>query len=160
MRLSISESGFEYPQGHQIKSLNKGDSERINMPRLYASVALIRNPSDPNLFLGISRKHDHTDFGLIGGKIESGETPDKAVVREVKEETNLVIDNLVIIYAKILEDSERIVICYECTTKSYDFESPQDEGVVKWVTREELEAGSYASYNKSLFEVLDKRIKV
>jgi 8-oxo-dGTP pyrophosphatase MutT (NUDIX family) len=129
------------------------------MPRLYASVALIINPSDPtNLFLGISRKHNHEDFGLIGGKIESGETPDKAVIREVKEETNLDIDTHNIVYAKILEDHERIVICYECTVSNLDdLRSPEDEGIVKWVTREELESGSYSTYNKSLFEVLDKR---
>lgn len=129
------------------------------MPRLYASVALIKNPEDNNLFLGISRKTDSLDFGLIGGKIEEGETPDKAVVREVNEETGLSVDTSNIVYAKILEDKERIVLCYECEVKNLsDLSTKDGEGVVKWVTRNELEAGSYGSFNKSLFEVLDKRV--
>jgi len=129
------------------------------MPRLYASVALIKNPKDENLFLGISRKTNLNDFGLIGGKIEEGETPDKALVREVKEETGLSVITSNIVYAKILDDKERIVLCYECEVKELnDLSVTLGEGVTKWVSRNELEAGSYGSFNKSLFEVLDKRI--
>ena len=39
--------------------------------------------------LSVSRKHDHNDFGLVGGKVDEGETPLEAVIRETREETGL-----------------------------------------------------------------------
>lgn len=39
--------------------------------------------------LSISRKTDPTDFGIVGGKVEPGETEAQAMVRELREETGL-----------------------------------------------------------------------
>jgi hypothetical protein len=41
-----------------------------------AQVVLI-NPD--GLVLGVSRKHDHTDFGLIGGKMDPEDNPNTAI---------------------------------------------------------------------------------
>jgi 8-oxo-dGTP pyrophosphatase MutT (NUDIX family) len=40
----------------------------------------------------VSRKNDHTDFNLPGGKIEFNESPEQAIAREVLEETGLDLD--------------------------------------------------------------------
>jgi len=50
--------------------------------------------------LCVSRKDNHTDFGLIGGKLEpeDNNNPITAAIRETKEETGLDIFNLELIY--------------------------------------------------------------
>ena len=58
---------------------------------------------------------------LVGGGVEPGETPEDAVVREVKEETNLDVASLGPIFAKTYpEKMELLSIYYLC--KSYYFD--------------------------------------
>ena len=45
--------------------------------------------------LGVTRKYNHSDWGLPGGKLDPGETALEAIVREAKEETGLDIVNLI-----------------------------------------------------------------
>ena len=39
--------------------------------------------------LGVTRKYNHSDWGLPGGKLDPGETALEAIIRESKEETGL-----------------------------------------------------------------------
>ena len=55
--------------------------------RIYSVVAIITD--EHGRFLAVSRKDDHENLGLPGGKIEPGETPEQALVRELYEETGL-----------------------------------------------------------------------
>lgn len=50
--------------------------------------------------LAISRRNNHTLWGLPGGKVDQGESPEEAAVRELKEECGLNLDkhHLVPIY--------------------------------------------------------------
>jgi 8-oxo-dGTP pyrophosphatase MutT (NUDIX family) len=49
--------------------------------------------------LCVSRKDNHSAFGLVGGKVDDGETPEEAAVRETKEETGLDISNLRLVFS-------------------------------------------------------------
>jgi ADP-ribose pyrophosphatase YjhB (NUDIX family) len=56
-----------------------------------------------NKFLAVSRKKQPELFGLVGGKVNAGETPEQAIIREVKEETGLVLNSVI---GPIFEDDD------------------------------------------------------
>ena len=62
----------------------------------HAQVVILNDKGEVCL---VSRKEDHSDFGLAGGKVDEGETYEEAAIREVKEETGLDIKNLTMIFA-------------------------------------------------------------
>ena len=103
--------------------------------------------------IAVSRKDNHSDFGLIGGKVDKGETPEEALLRETFEETGLKITG----YEKIFERRDGNFICYtylcvadgEITT---DNEISEAKGIVKEVTWDELFAGSFGNYNRELYK--------
>ena len=64
--------------------------------KVSAQVVLI-NPE--GLILGVSRKDNHNDFGLIGGKMEEHDkSPEDTAIRETLEETGLKISNLRLVF--------------------------------------------------------------
>ncbi|MFD2115205.1 NUDIX domain-containing protein [Paenibacillus yanchengensis] len=60
-------------------------NQLIFMPSV---VGIIRNENKEILF---GRKHNEENWGLIAGAIELSETPAQAIIREVQEETGLII---------------------------------------------------------------------
>ena len=52
-----------------------------------ASLCVIENKSGEILLL--DRKHQPLGYGLVGGKVDKGETPLQAVIREVEEESGI-----------------------------------------------------------------------
>lgn len=81
------------------------------------------------------------DWGLPGGHLEDGETPDEAITRELKEECG--IDHLSLERVDFFTHSGgKIVLAYRgslddsCELKSQQTES---EGIPLWLTRSEFE---------------------
>jgi 8-oxo-dGTP diphosphatase len=69
---------------------------------------------DDNAHVLLCHRQDLDIWNLPGGALESGELPDEAVVREVREETSLevAVDRLVGIYGK--QDRDEIIFVFEC----------------------------------------------
>ena len=79
-------------------------------------------------------------FDLPGGTVEFGEDPDKALEREIFEETSLKvkIDRPVYLYSQVQKERHQIWIIYECEYKGGEIKlSPEEHNEYKWVNLEE-----------------------
>jgi hypothetical protein len=102
--------------------------------------------------LGVSRKNNHTDFGLAGGKMdpEDNGNPMTTAIRECKEETGLDVTNLRLVFA--IHKSGNMGYTY---LADYSGEISYDEPhVVKWVPFQVLINGSFGRYNEMVGESL------
>ena len=118
------------------------------MSRADAALVVILGPG--GVVLAVSRPHAHDDFGLPGGSVEPGETPEAAAIREVLEETGVVVSGL-----KKLEQvsyRNRTVHCFLAAQHSGE-PRPSEEGAVAWVPWDVLFRGTYGDYNRRLRDV-------
>lgn len=119
-----------------------------------AVCALIRHKTHPRLFLGVTRRGTTDQWGCLGGKIEPGENPRDAIIREVKEEAGVTFFPSWLPCFELIcsGDEDYLTYCFSGNISSkMDFKS--EEGCkVDWVTREDLESGPFGEYNKKLFE--------
>ncbi len=104
-----------------------------------------------NKILSVSRKSNHNDFNLFGGKLENGETWEQALIRECYEETGCSIKIIPIYYEAMCDDT--LVRTYVCIATDWDLNYPEkDLAVVKYSSTSELTSGSFGDYNKALFK--------
>jgi len=61
--------------------------------KIVVSIALINNENEILLSKRPEKKHLSGFWEFPGGKVEEGETPEKTLIREVKEELNIDINN-------------------------------------------------------------------
>ena len=131
-----------------VRTQTQGILGTHNKPEIYASCVVIMRKDGK--FLGVSRKNDHSDFGFPGGHIEDGESPEGAAIRELQEETGLIATNLHYLM-KVPTKSGGFCAVFLCKAKGKIH--TEEEGVVKWVTQEDLLDGSFGDQN---FLVLKK----
>lgn len=83
-----------------------------------------------------------TGIAFPGGKIEKGESITKSVIREVNEETGLVIDNLKLCGIKDWYSSEKnersIVLLYETSDFTGTLIEEMEEGKNFWVDEHDI----------------------
>ena len=109
--------------------------------------------NEDGLVLGVSRKTNHNDFGLAGGKLEDidNDNPISAAIREAKEETGLDVYNLKLIFA--IHKNGNMGYTYLANySGNINHNEPH---VVKWVPFSVLINGSFGKYNQLVSESLD-----
>ena len=77
---------------------------------------------------------------FMGGKIESGETPEQALARECREELDLEIENGRIIDSVVHEYPEKTIrlTLIECTPKTGSVPRPNEHQQIRWVTPDDM----------------------
>lgn len=92
-----------------------------------------------------------------GGHVEKGESFIHAVMREVKEETGLVISSPRLCGIKQFqtEENERYVVLLFKTSQFTGTLTSSEEGVMKWLHRDELSSCQLAENFMELLQVFD-----
>lgn len=115
-----------------------------------ASRALITDQSGTRLLLARRAEGDYRGgtWSAFGGKIDTGESPEQAVMRETFEEAGLILGGLVLF--KILDNSE-------WTTHFYSAEA---SGEMVLNTSEHTEAGYFSSEELTGLELAFDHLQV
>ena len=92
-----------------------------------------------------------------GGHVEEGESLLESVVREMKEETGLTIENPKVCGFKdwIQEDGTRYVVLLYKTDKFTGELKSSDEGRVFWIDRADIDSANLIWNMKELLEIFD-----
>ena len=80
--------------------------EEFVMKQPRSVVALVMRPDGQ--VLSVSRRDRPDDLGLPGGKIDPGETPERVLVRELLEETNLEAKDFSFCYERVDRSDGRV----------------------------------------------------
>ena len=96
-----------------------------------------------------------------GGKIEPGETPQEALVREIKEELDIEIE--VKDFLETVEydypEFHLSMDCFFCTIRSGELVLKEHEAA-KWLTMETLDSVEWLPADKGLIEEIRNRIEL
>ncbi len=93
------------------------------------------------------------EWGFVGGQIEEGESPEEALVREVKEESNMeVVSFLPIGYQKItkIDNSFKYELRYVCKVKTLGpfVEDPANGNIIEVKLIEPAEYKKYVDWGR------------
>jgi 8-oxo-dGTP diphosphatase len=121
-------------------------------------LGIVYNPLTKKILIGRRVRDPHIKeltWAFPGGKPEYGEDLEKAVKREIKEETNLNVESLGTIFAKTYpEKMELLSIYYLCEVKDGKEKAGDDFVELKWVKPSELEKYFKTSFHPKLKEYI------
>lgn len=94
-----------------------------------------------------------------GGKMEAGETPQQALIREIREEldTEIEVGDLVEIVEYDYPQFHLTMHCFMCTVKAGNLVLKEHEAA-RWLTKENLDSVDWLPADKGLIERLKEQI--
>lgn len=108
--------------------------------------------NENGLVLGVSRKDNHSDFGLPGGKMEPEDKDEEATaIRETKEETGLDIYDLQLIFAT----HKYGFMSYTYIAKYSGEINHNEPHLVQWVPFQVIIDGSFGEFNQLVANSLE-----
>jgi NAD+ diphosphatase len=103
-------------------------------------VVIMTVESDGRLLMGSRTGWDPSRYSVLAGFVSSGETPEEAVVREVREESGILARDPVYILSQPWPFPASLMLGFHATADGGDPEPGEDEEMsdVRWFTREEV----------------------
>lgn len=94
-----------------------------------------------------------------GGKMEQGETPQQALIREIKEEldTEIEVGELIETVEYDYPQFHLTMHCFWCTVKSGDLVLKEHEAA-KWLTKDNLDSVNWLPADEDLIEKLKQKL--
>jgi 8-oxo-dGTP diphosphatase len=94
-----------------------------------------------------------------GGKIEKGETPDEALIREIKEEldTEIKVEELIDVVEYEYSEFYLKMYCFICSIKSGNLILKEHEAA-KWLTKDTIDTVNWLPADRGLIEKVKELI--
>ena len=92
-----------------------------------------------------------------GGKIEEGETPESAIIRELKEEINIDVSASCLAplsFSEMMYDNFYVVVLLYVCRKWDGYIQPQEKQKIEWIQPKDIHKYKVLPADKSFFAVL------
>ncbi|KAB8309648.1 8-oxo-dGTP diphosphatase MutT [Rouxiella chamberiensis] len=128
----------------------------MTLKQLNIAAGIIRN-SGKEIFITQRDTSSHMAgfWEFPGGKIEAGETPEQAVIRELQEEVGIEAKAPVLLKTLEHRFPDRIIMLYFFLVEEWQGEPYGKEGQPKrWVKQSDLKAEEFPSANEAVVSAL------
>src|SRR5579871_3160964 len=140
--------------------ISMSDTRRYPQRPILGVGALIFDDADRILLVERGNKPLAGYWSLPGGVLEIGETLEEGVVREVREETGLIVKPLrmIEVFERILRDDRGVpeyhyvLIDYVCAVESGELRAADDASSAAWVARGDLSGLQITSGTQQVIE--------
>ena len=131
-------STFPQKNGHE-RVCSKDICRQVHFPRTDpAVIMLVTHPTAQKCLLGRNRKFKGLRFSTLAGFVEPGETLEQAVIREVFEETGVLVSKAEYRGSQPWPFPASIMLGFRAEADSEEIKCDEDELIeAKWFTREE-----------------------
>ena len=111
---------------------------RLFWPRYMVAVAAVIVDTAGHILLGKHTYRKKHPWGLLAGVLEYGEDPEKAIVREIQEETGFNVEVEQLLKAVSAKEDHHISLVYLCRIVDGAFHSSPEISVVQYFPSDDL----------------------
>jgi len=111
---------------------------RLFWPRYMVAVAAVIIDSTGHILLGKHTYRKKHPWGLLAGVLEYGEAPEKAIVREIQEETGFNVEVEQLLKAVSAKEDHHISLVYLCRIVDGAFQASPEISVVQYFPSDDL----------------------
>lgn len=131
-------------------------TSRMLRPKYMVAVVAVILDDDNKILLGKHTYRKNHPWDLLAGSLEYGEDPNKAIVRELLEETDCDIEVIKLLNAVSVKDDHQISLIYLCRIVSGNFKPSPEISHVEFFSRHDLP--DLLRTEKTLIEQITKSI--